>query len=124
MQAGTRATASRLKQQIRERYGTYVHLAGRGEQIPNEHTYCDIDPEVVDQWGIPVLRFHFDWTENELKQARHMHETFKAILETMGGKIVGPPPATARGRRHLDRRRNHPRAGDRPHGQRSGQIAC
>jgi choline dehydrogenase-like flavoprotein len=86
-----------LKAGIRERYGAYVHLAGRGEQIPNEYTYCDIDPEVVDQWGIPVLRFYFKWTDHEMKQARHMHDTFKAILETMGGKISGPAPAAAEG---------------------------
>ena len=86
-----------LKNAIRERYGAYVHLAGRGEQIPNEQTYCDIDPDVVDRWGIPVLRFHFKWTEHEIKQAQHMHDTFKSILETMGGKIIGPRPATVEG---------------------------
>jgi hypothetical protein len=26
--------------------------------IPNENTYCEIDPSLVDEWGIPVLRFH------------------------------------------------------------------
>ena len=86
-----------LKSEIRQRYGSYVHLSGRGEQIPNPDTFCDIDPSVVDQWGIPVLRFHFKWTDDELRQARHMHDTFKSILETMGGKIVGPPPAAAEG---------------------------
>ncbi len=86
-----------LKSEIRERYGANVHLAGRGEQIPNEYTYCDIDPSVVDRWGIPVLRFHFKWTEHEYKQARHMHDTFQAILETMGGKIAAPPPPAAEG---------------------------
>jgi choline dehydrogenase-like flavoprotein len=86
-----------LKDYIRNDYGTYVGLAGRGEQIPNESTYCEIDPEVVDQYGIPVLRFHFKWTDAELKQAQHMHDTFKAILEAMGGKITNPRPAPVEG---------------------------
>jgi choline dehydrogenase-like flavoprotein len=86
-----------LKDFIRNDYGTYVGLAGRGEQIPNESTYCDIDPEVVDQYGIPVLRFHFKWTDAELKQSQHMHDTFKAILETMGGKITNPRPSPVEG---------------------------
>jgi choline dehydrogenase-like flavoprotein len=77
-----------LKAGIREQYGASVHLSGRGEQIPNEYTYCDLDPDVVDQWGTPVLRFHFRWTDAELKQARHMRQTFTAILETMGGKVT------------------------------------
>ncbi|HEY6390996.1 MAG TPA: GMC family oxidoreductase, partial [Bryobacteraceae bacterium] len=79
-----------LKDSIRNRYGANVGLAGRGEQIPNENTFCEIDPDVVDQYGIPVLRFHFQWTDAELKQAGHMHDTFKAILETMGGTVTRP----------------------------------
>ena len=77
-----------LKDSIRNRYGANVGMAGRGEQIPNENTFCEIDPDVVDQFGIPVLRFHFQWTDAELKQAAHMHDTFKAILETMGGTVA------------------------------------
>lgn len=83
---------SDLKSAIYENYGASVSFAGRGEQIPNPHTYCDIDPDVVDRYGIPVLRFHFRWTDDELKQARHMHETFQAILETMGGQVTRPKP--------------------------------
>lgn len=86
-----------LKAYIRNDYGAYVHLAGRGEQIPNEYTYCDIDPEVVDRYGIPVLRFHFQWTDDELKQAQHMHDTFQSILETMGGKVADARPAPKEG---------------------------
>jgi len=81
-----------LKDFIHARYGAYVSFAGRGEQIPNENTFCDIDPDVVDQYGIPVLRFHFKWTDNELRQAQHMHDTFQSILETMGGKVTRPRP--------------------------------
>src|SRR2546423_13327266 len=57
--------------------------------IPNEYSYCDIDPYQVDQWGIPVLRFHFRWSDHEIKQARHMHDTFRSIIESMGGKALG-----------------------------------
>ena len=81
-----------LKSYIRNRYGAHVGFSGRGEQIPNPNTYCDIDPDVVDQYGIPVLRFHFQWTDHELKQAGHMHDTFKALLEAMGGTVTRPRP--------------------------------
>jgi choline dehydrogenase-like flavoprotein len=81
-----------LKDAIYSSYGATVSFSGRGEQIPNEHTYCELDPDVVDQCGIPVLRFHFRWTDAELKQAQHMHETFQALLETMGGKVTRPKP--------------------------------
>jgi len=74
-----------LKKRAREAYGTTVGFAGRGEMIPNPDTYCEIDPVQVDQWGIPVLRFHFKWSEHEIRQAKDMQETFKSIVETMGG---------------------------------------
>jgi choline dehydrogenase-like flavoprotein len=77
-----------FKRDMRRLYGGDIHLAGRGEMIPNEHSYCEIDPDVVDQWGIPVLRFHFKWSEDELLQARHMQETFKEIIETAGGIVT------------------------------------
>jgi choline dehydrogenase-like flavoprotein len=76
---------SKLKDGIREEYGSTVHLSGRGEMIPNADSFCEIDPEVVDRWGIPVLRFHFKWSEHELKLVDHMEQTFAEILETMGG---------------------------------------
>jgi choline dehydrogenase-like flavoprotein len=80
---------AKLKEEIRRQYGCYVYLAGRGEMIPNEHTYCDIDPQVVDQWGIPVLRFHWRWNEFELMQVKHMHRSFSSIIEAIGGRVLG-----------------------------------
>ena len=74
-----------LKKKCREMYGTYIGFAGRGEMIPNEHTYCEIDPNAVDEWGIPVLRFHFQWSDNEIKMARDMQQTFREIVEAGGG---------------------------------------
>jgi choline dehydrogenase-like flavoprotein len=81
-----------LRDTIRNNYGASVGFSGRGEQIPNENTYCDLDPDVVDEYGTPVLRFHFQWTDAELKQAQHMHDTFQALVETLGGKVTRPRP--------------------------------
>jgi len=77
-----------LKQNLRRLYGCEVHFAGRGEMIPNEHSYCELDPAVIDQWGIPVLRFHFKWTDDEILQAKHMQETFKELIEAAGGVVT------------------------------------
>jgi choline dehydrogenase-like flavoprotein len=60
--------------------------------IPNEQSYCELDPSVVDKWGIPVLRFHFKWADHELRQVVHMRDTFKQIIESMGGQVVKPMP--------------------------------
>jgi choline dehydrogenase-like flavoprotein len=81
-----------LKKRARQVYGIGIGLAGRGEMIPNPDTYCEIDPVVVDKWGIPVLRFHFKWSEYELRQAQDMQETFRAIIEAAGGEYKTKTP--------------------------------
>jgi len=81
-----------LKKRARQTYGTTIGFAGRGEMLPNPDTYCEIDPDVVDEWGIPVLRFHFKWSEHELRQAKDMQETFRAIVEMAGGTYLTKAP--------------------------------
>ena len=82
-----------LKNDYRRLYGATVNFAGRGEMVPNKDSYLEIDPRVVDKWGIPVLRFHFKWSDYERKQAKHMQETFRAIIQQMGGTPMSAMPA-------------------------------
>jgi len=77
-----------LKQGCRKLYGAFVDFHGRGEMIPNKASYCEIDKDVVDRWGIPVLNFHFKWGEEEILMARHMQETFQEIVRTLGGEVI------------------------------------
>jgi choline dehydrogenase-like flavoprotein len=77
-----------LKEDYRFFFGSPVGMAGRGEAIAREDSYCEIDPNVVDKYGIPVLRFHTYYTDYEIKQAKHMKETFKQILDAMGAIIT------------------------------------
>ncbi len=81
-----------LKSDYRRLYGATVNFAGRGEMVPNEDCYLDLDPRVVDRWGIPVMRFHWKWSDYEYKQAKHMQETFRSIIEEMGGTPLSPMP--------------------------------
>jgi choline dehydrogenase-like flavoprotein len=87
----------KMKQAIRDEYGTSVGLSGRGEMIPNEDSFCEIDPNTKDTFGIPVLRFHWKWSDHELNQVRHMQQTFRAILEGMGGTIAAGGRGGGRG---------------------------
>ncbi|MGH9163707.1 MAG: GMC family oxidoreductase [Vicinamibacteraceae bacterium] len=82
----------KLKDDYRRLYGSIVELSGRGEMVPNRDSYCELDPSVVDRWGIPVLRFHWRWSDDELNQARHMVETSAEIIDAMGGRVLGTLP--------------------------------
>ncbi len=79
----------KFKEDARRYYGSFIGFAGRGEMIPNDDSYCELDPDKKDKWGIPVLRFHWKWTDHEKRQAAHMQQTFASIIEGMGGKVVG-----------------------------------
>jgi choline dehydrogenase-like flavoprotein len=81
-----------LKRDIRKIYGATVGIAGRGECVARYDNYCEIDPDTVDKYGIPVLRFNYTWSEHELKQAEHMQNTFEEILTSMGGILLGNKP--------------------------------
>ena len=86
----------KLKDTIRDQYGSFISFAGRGEMIPNQKSWCEIDPERVDAFGIPVLRFHFGWSDAEINQVRHMQDTFTSIIETLGGRVITPRVAPER----------------------------
>jgi choline dehydrogenase-like flavoprotein len=81
-----------LKDDYRRYYGAQVGFSGRGECIAREDNYCEIDPSVVDKYGIPVLRFNYTWSEHEIKQAKHMQDTFEDIISAMGGVAHGVKP--------------------------------
>ncbi|MEL7834488.1 GMC family oxidoreductase [Fodinibius sp. Rm-B-1B1-1] len=82
-----------LKDDYRCYYGSMVGFSGRGESIAYEDNYCEIDPDMVDEWGIPVLRFNYNWSDQEYKQVKHMQETFRNIIDEMGGEAMGDMPS-------------------------------
>ncbi len=81
-----------LRDDVKRYYGAMLGVSGRGESVPQKDNHCEIDNEVVDQWGIPVLKFHYKWTDYEVKQARHMQDTFEEVLTAAGGTLLGNKP--------------------------------
>jgi choline dehydrogenase-like flavoprotein len=77
-----------LKEDHRYFYGATIGMAGRGEAIPLYDNRCTIDDSTVDRYGIPVLKFNVKWTDHEVKQAKHMKETFKEIIHNMGAVVT------------------------------------
>jgi choline dehydrogenase-like flavoprotein len=81
-----------LKRNLRKIYGCQISFSGRGEMIPNEDSFCEIDPDTVDQWGIPVLRFHFKWSQEIIKTAGGVVTSKSDASENWGiapgGKII------------------------------------
>ena len=86
-----------LREDARRYYGSFIGFTGRGEMIPNADSRCELDPVVRDRWGIPVLRFHWKWSEHELRQVAHMERSFTDLIEAMGGRVRHAPGRDPRG---------------------------
>jgi len=69
----------------KQAYGSTIQMHGRGEMIPNPNSFCEIDTGTIDQWGIPVLRFHLQWSSNEIAMAQDMRTSFEEIIKAGGG---------------------------------------
>jgi choline dehydrogenase-like flavoprotein len=83
-----------LKKAVRTASGATIGMTLRGEMIPNKDTYCEIDPGAKDRFGIPVLRFAFQWSQHELNQVAHGQRTARAVFKRMNATILDPerPP--------------------------------
>ena len=71
------------------------NFAGYGECLPNHNNYVELDKEKVDAWGIPVLRIHCAWSENELAMQKDMAVASAEMLEAVGARDVEPYVDTA-----------------------------
>ena len=81
-----------LRDDVKRMYGASIGFGGRGECIAREDNYCELDPEKVDEFGIPVLRFNYTFSDQELMQAKHMQQTFSELFDAMGAKALWPAP--------------------------------
>lgn len=76
-----------LKRACRSSYGAVINFVAAGEMITNKSSYCTVSDSVTDEWGIPVLTFHFNWSDQEVALVRAMQATIRAIVDAAGGQI-------------------------------------
>ncbi|MCL6275605.1 GMC family oxidoreductase [Muricauda sp. 2012CJ35-5] len=78
-----------LRKDVKKYYGSVIGMAGRGESVAQKENSCELDPTKVDEFGIPILKFNYQWTDHEIKQVKHMQDTFEEIIHNMGGHVIG-----------------------------------
>jgi choline dehydrogenase-like flavoprotein len=69
---------------------TSVSLVGFGEVLPRFENVVELDPKVVDAFGIPVLRISMTWGENEKAMIPDMAVTATQMMEAAGAKNIQP----------------------------------
>jgi choline dehydrogenase-like flavoprotein len=65
-------------------------LGGFGECLARWDNYVELDPEIKDIYGIPVLRIHMTWGDNEHAMIDDMALTAAQMLEAAGAKNIVP----------------------------------
>jgi choline dehydrogenase-like flavoprotein len=67
---------------------TGIGLGGFGECLPTWENYVETDPDRVDIYGIPVLKVHMTYGENEFALVKDMAEAAGEMLEAAGAKNI------------------------------------
>jgi choline dehydrogenase-like flavoprotein len=76
-----------LKRMLHEPGPWSAGLGAQGECLPRADNHVELADE-TDPWGIPVLRIHASWGENELKMREDMKAQAAEILEAAGCENV------------------------------------
>jgi choline dehydrogenase-like flavoprotein len=78
-----------FKKRVRDEAGAFISMGGFGEVLARYENYVDLDPVVKDRWGIPVLRFHYRFGDNEKKMCLDMAAAAQEMFEEAGFEILG-----------------------------------
>jgi choline dehydrogenase-like flavoprotein len=79
-----------FKQRLRTAGPWRFTLYGFGECLPRRENYLELDPETKDKWGIPALRIHAEWSDNEKQMLEDMSVTATEMLEAAGARDIQP----------------------------------
>jgi choline dehydrogenase-like flavoprotein len=69
-----------------------VWIAG-GEMLARKDNFVELDPEVKDRWGIPVLKIHFTHGDNDRKIIADFQEKAEELFRKAGGEILPGAPS-------------------------------
>ncbi len=86
---GIEGFGSEFKREVKRKYPAPVNLGIQAPSLPSPTNFVDIDPEVKDAFGIPVVRVHFRWGENELKMWEHGKYISREIFRACGAEYEG-----------------------------------
>jgi choline dehydrogenase-like flavoprotein len=76
------------KRAVAEPRASQLTMQGFGECLRYEDNYCDVDPNMVDAWGIPVARIHLTPRQNEHAMQADMAIAAAEMLEAAGARNV------------------------------------
>ncbi|MFT5144346.1 MAG: choline dehydrogenase-like flavoprotein [Thalassolituus oleivorans] len=82
--AGMRGFGADFKNLLQQPGGWTMSFQAFGEVLPYYENRVVLDPEVVDRWGMPVLRFEVQRYDNEMAMRKDMEVSAAEMLEAAG----------------------------------------
>jgi choline dehydrogenase-like flavoprotein len=79
-----------FKKQISQPGPWHITFTGYGECLPRHENYVEIDKEKVDAWGIPTLKIHCAFGENEFTMRQDMATASAEILGAASAISIQP----------------------------------
>jgi choline dehydrogenase-like flavoprotein len=76
------------KKNVRDYAGAIISMGGFGEVLPRFENQVELDPNLKDAWGIPVLRFNYKFGDNEKKMAADMAASGVEMFKAAGFEVV------------------------------------
>ena len=87
---------SAWKREVRSRYVAQARVWNAGaEMLARKDNFVELDPEVKDRWGIPVLKIHFTHSDNDYKLIEDFQQRAEELFRKAGGEVL-PELASAR----------------------------
>jgi choline dehydrogenase-like flavoprotein len=66
----------------------HMTFGGFGECLPNHDNYVEVDKSKLDAWGIPTVKIHCKWSENELAMCKDIGVQAAEMLAASGAKDI------------------------------------
>ena len=79
-----------FKRMLRQPGPWMFSFYGFGECLPNHANYVELDKQKVDAWGVPVLKIHCAFRENEKAILQDMAITAAEMLSAAGAHEIEP----------------------------------
>lgn len=84
-----------LKDRLRRWYrdGKHVDVEGFSETLPREHNRVELDPEVLDRFGLPAARVTFEHHDDDLRRSVALGARARELLQAMRPDRLEEPQA-------------------------------
>ena len=81
---GMRRWGKQYKDYLARYYTRNFEINSATETLPHQDNFIDLDPDIKDNWGVPVPRLTFSFHQNELRMQRFISEIQQKVMRVAG----------------------------------------